>query len=344
MLKYSTKLHFFCKNVLTLCKERCIMLTSQKNTGQIPKKEENKMKKILALLLAVALLCCSVFALGSCTPEENLAAAYDKIVAELEFDDSNLPELTVAMSPDFAPMEFVDLAKSGDDQYVGFDVILAKYIAKELNMKLVIKPMSFDACTAALDTDKADLAISGFSWTAERAEYYAISDYYIAGENENEQILITKAGTTINADTDFTGMVIGAQGASLQKILVEEQLVTKGAELKQYESINDAFAALEGGQIDALAVAYGNGEALAASSEGSVVLSDFYFQVDELYKNNVILLNKADTELLTKVNAALAKALNANLYDQWYEACQIYAAVKTADELGYDDEGNKITE
>ena len=91
----------------------------------------------------------------------------------------------------------------------------------------------------------------------------------------------------------------------------------------------------------ALAVAYGNGEALV---NDDIVLSDYYFEVEEKYKNNVVLLNKDDADLLEAVNAALAKAMSANLYDGWYEACQIYAEVKTLDELGYDDEGNKITE
>ena len=301
------------------------------------------MKKILSLILVAVIACCSVFALGSCNQDGNLSKAYDNIVADLEFDDADLPELVVATSPDFAPMEFVDLAKSGNDQYVGFDIILAKYIAKELNMKLVIDPMSFDACMAAVSSGSADLAISGFSWTADRAETFLISDYYIAGENENEQILITTADSDFNwgTATDFTGKKIGAQGASLQELLVNEQLVTKGATVELYKDINTAVTALKTGEIDALAVAKGNGEALA---DDTVVLSDFYFEVDELYKNNVILINKADNELLTKVNAALAKAMSADLYDTWYEACQIYAEVKTADELGYDDEGNKITE
>ena len=303
------------------------------------------MKKILSLILAAATLLCAVFALGSCGPEEeSLDAAYAKALAAIDYDPAdyaNAETLVVAMSPDFAPMEFYDTAKSGSDAIVGFDVLLAKYIAKELGMKLVIDPMSFGASMAAVTSGNADLAISGFSWTAERAETFLISDYYVAGENETEQILITKAGTTINADTDFTGMKIGAQGGSLQELLVEEQLVTKGAEIELYININDAATALATGEIDALAVAYGNGEALASDT---IVLSDFYFEVEEKYKNNVILLNKNDAELLEKVNTALAKAMAADLYDGWYEACQIYAEVKTLDELGYDDEGNKITE
>ena len=303
------------------------------------------MKKIIALALVAVLTLCSVFAMGSCGgTEDGLDAAYAKALEAIGYnadDYADAETLTVAMSPDFAPMEFYDTAKSGSDAIVGFDVLLAKYIAKELGMKLVIDPMSFDASMAAVTSGNADLAISGFSWTAERAETFLISDYYVAGENETEQILITKAGTTINADTDFTGMKIGAQGGSLQQLLVEEQLVTKGAEIELYININDAATALATGEIDALAVAYGNGEALASDT---IVLSDFYFEVEEKYKNNVILLNKNDAELLEKVNTALAKAMAADLYDTWYEACQIYAEVKTADELGYDDEGNKITE
>ena len=306
------------------------------------------MKKIISLILVATLLCCSVLALASCDlfgGEENLAKAYDKALATIDYDPADYTEtLTVAMSPDFAPMEFYDTAKSGDDAIVGFDVLLATFIAKELGMKLVIDPMSFDASMAAVTSGNADLAISGFSWTAERAETFLISDYYVAGENETEQILITtkENASKFTADmTDFSGLKIGAQGGSLQQLLVEEQLVTKGAEMELYENINVAATALTTGDIDALAVAYGNGEALA---NDTIVLSEYYFEVEEKYKNNVVLLNKNDADLLAEVNAALAKAMEADLYDGWYEACQIYAEVKTLDELGYDDEGNKITE
>ena len=304
------------------------------------------MKKIIALALVVLMALSTVAMFASCDKgEDSLSAAYDKAMAAIDYDASKYTDtLVVAISPDFAPMEFYDTAKSGDDAIVGFDVILATYVAKELGMKLKLDPMSFDACMAAVASGNADLAISGFSWTAERAETFLISDYYVAGENETEQILITtkaKAEQFAEGKTDFSGLKIGAQGGSLQQLLVEEQLVPKGATLELFTSINDAAVALSTGDIDALAVAYGNGEALV---NDTIVLSDYYFEVEEKYKNNVILLNKEDAALLEKVNAALAKAMAADLYDTWYEACQIYAEVKTLDELGYDDEGNKITE
>ena len=304
------------------------------------------MKKFLTLVLAVAILGCSIFSLVSCNTgnTDPLAADYNELLKACKAPkEGKNGVLTVALSPDFAPMEFVDAALSGSDKYVGFDVLLANYVAKELDMSLVIKPMDFYACMTNLQNDKVDLAISGFSWTADRAETFLISDYYVAGENETEQILICKKGDTFdwaNA-TDFTGKKIAAQGGSLQQLLVNEQLVTKGAELAKFDDINLAVTALKNNSVDAVAVAAGNGDAIASKNE-DVAISGFNFEVDEKYKNNVILLNKADAELLEKVNAALDKAMKSGIYDTWYAACEKYAGISTKDESGYDENGNPL--
>lgn len=76
----------------------------------------------------------------------------------------------MALSPDFSPMEFVDSSKTGQEQYVGFDVSLAKFIAEELGVSLVIEPMSFDASQTAVYTASVPMSISGYSWTETRAE------------------------------------------------------------------------------------------------------------------------------------------------------------------------------
>lgn len=300
-------------------------------------------KKIIAALVSAALTCTSLVAMTACSDEnDSLDKAYNKYIKEYEFEDEGKDVLTVAMSPDFAPMEFVDVSKKGDDQYVGFDVILAHFLAKELDMKLEIKPMSFDACLAAVQTGKADLGISGFSWTAERAEKFEISDYYVAGENENEQIIITtkeNEGKWTKKE-DLEGKKIGAQGGSLQELLVKENFGEDSLAL--YQELGVAVEALMAGKIDALAVAAGNGDAFISKNPDKLAKSGFEFFVEEKYKNYVVLVQKGNTDLLEKVNKALAKAMAADVYDSWYEACQIYSEVKTADELGYDDDGNKI--
>ena len=134
--------------------------------------------------------------------------------------------LTVALSPDFSPMEFVDSSKTGQDQYVGFDITLAKYIAENLGVELAIEPMGFDASQTAVYTGSVPMSISGYSWTEDRAQNYELSDYYYAGENETRQALLIKKE---NADKytspeDLAGQDVGAQNASLQMQLVTEQL------------------------------------------------------------------------------------------------------------------------
>ena len=281
------------------------------------------MKKLIVWVLAAAMVLCGV----ACQKKE------EKKV------------LTVAMSPDFAPMEFVDTSKTGKDQFVGFDVTLANYLAQELGMELELKPMSFDACQTAVQLGSVDMSISGFSWKADRAENFLLSDYYIAGDNETEQSVITTKAkeNTITEAKGFSGMKVGAQAASLQEQLVKEALVPEGAELVVYKSIDDAVLALQTGKIDALAVAHGNGEAII-SNNPDIAFTGYDFDVDPKYENNVILLNKNSTELLEKVNAALAKALAANLYDGWYEDAKALAGIETAEEVSYDDEGQAPTE
>lgn len=321
-------------------------------------------KKYLAIILGAAM----IFTLAACggggSSEEassgeeaateeasggdaDVAAAYNNILDGLNKEAvTDGEEIVVATSPDFAPMEFVDLSRSGDDQYVGYDILLAKYIANHLGKKLVIKPMSFDAVMTAVATGNADMGISGFSWTAERAENYFITDWYEAGENETEQVVITTKendGKLASADS-YSGLKVGAQGGSLQELLVNEQLVTKGAEIVLMQDLNDLATALLTGKIDALAVAQGNGESFVSANGDKLVFSGFQFEIDEKYKNNVVLINKDNKELGDQVNEIIAQQKKDDVADAWYDASQLLGKIKTIDELGYDESGNKITE
>ena len=284
------------------------------------------MKKLVSLVLALA-LSLSMVACGSSQPAASGEPAKET--------------LKVAISPDFAPMEFVDLSKSGQDKYVGFDVSLAKFIAEEMGMELEIMPMSFDACQVAVSTGKVDMSISGFSYTPERAENYNLSDYYYAGDNETEQTVIAlkENAAKFTSAESFAGVKVGAQTASLQEALVNEQLVPLGAELVIFADINTGVLQLKKGDFDAIAVATGNGDAIAANNP-EVVVTDFTFEIDEAAENNLILLKKGADELTEQVNAILAKAYDAGLYGEWYAEAEALAGIDTAADVSYDEEGN----
>ncbi len=245
--------------------------------------------------------------------------------------------LKVAISPDFAPMEFVDPTKSGQDMFVGFDVSLAKFIANELGMELEIVPLDFDACQAAVSSGRVDMSISGYSWTADRAAKYNMSDYYYAGENETEQVLITLAsnGKNYKDAASIEGLKVGAQNASLQESLCKAQL--PNAELVTFTSIDTGILQLKKGDFDVMAVAIGNANVLI-SNNPELAMSGFQFVVSEAEENNLILLPKGDDEMTEKVNNALAKALAAGYYETWYEEAMNTAGV----EISYDADGNPI--
>ena len=283
------------------------------------------LKKFVCLLLAAL----TVFALCACGSSDKSALQ--------EIKDSGV--LTVALSPDFAPMEFVDSSKTGQEQYVGFDVMLAQFIADELGVKLEIQAMSFDASQTAVSTGSVPMSISGYSWTEERAENFELSDYYYAGENETEQVLLIRKADADKYKTaeDFDGVDVGAQNASLQMMMVTEQL--PNAKAYTIGDIGVGVLELQSGNIEALAVAAGNAE-MIVDSNPDLMVCEWEFDVKAEYEANVVLIAKGETELLEAVNAALQKAYDEGYYGGWYEEAVELAKSENAAEVSIEDGAN----
>ena len=99
------------------------------------------MKKIVSLVLAALMLASVLAGCGSSSASTSTGANPEATTGSLKVVTAG--KLTVATSPDFAPMEFMDPSKEGQDAYIGFDITLAKYIADSLGLELQIMPMSF---------------------------------------------------------------------------------------------------------------------------------------------------------------------------------------------------------
>ena len=291
------------------------------------------MKKIISLLLALAMALSLVACGAGNDTQNNDAAGTDAAPANALEQIKADGVLTVAVSPDFSPMEFVDSSKTGQDQYVGFDIELAKYIAQYLGVELQIEAMGFDACQTAVYTNSVYMSLSGYSWTEERAANYEISNGYVAGDNESNQVLLIKkedAAKYTKAE-DFSGVDVGAQNASLQMDLLTSQLPDANA--VPIGDITVGVMELKSGNIEALAVAYGNAE-MIIDANPDLAICTWEFDVKAEYSANVIMMQKGETELLDAVNAILAQAKDANLYDGWY---------KDAVELGKSENAQELT-
>ena len=262
--------------------------------------------------------------------KQKLAAAAFAVAAIFSSSVAMAETLRVGSETVYPPFEYLD---SKSAQYVGFDITLAKYIAENLGVELVIEPMGFDASQTAVYTGSVPMSISGYSWTEDRAQNYELSDYYYAGENETRQALLIKKE---NADKytspeDLAGQDVGAQNASLQMQLVTEQLTD--ANPISIGDITVGVMELKRGNIEALAVAYGNAE-MIVDANPDLVICTWEFDVKAEYSANVIMMQKGETELLDAVNAILAQAKEANLYDGWY---------KDAVELGKSENAQELT-
>ena len=82
-------------------------------------------------------------------------------------------QLVVATNAEFAPWEY----KEGN-KYYGIDMEIAKLIADELGLELVIDDMAFNMVVGAVGNHGVDIAMSGITITAERAEVINFSTPY----------------------------------------------------------------------------------------------------------------------------------------------------------------------
>lgn len=227
-------------------------------------------------------------------------------------------ELVVGTSPDYAPMEFIDSTKSGQAQYVGSDIELAKYIADKLGVSLKISASSFDAVLANLSTGQIDLAITGLSYTPARAKTMELSiGYNLDGEEGLQGILIRKedAQRFVSLNDFQSNTTIAVQSGSLQEAYVQDQ--TPKAKLQSVSSLSDAVELLKNGSVDAVAVSYPTGEEYAKSNKELQISQDLMFENSLDYAGNRVGAPLGEKALIDEVNKIIEEVNEKELYAKW---------------------------
>ena len=285
-----------------------------------------KARKILTLALAALLCLSSLTACGSAAAETTAATAETAATAASDAEESRLDKVLAAgkitnvCEPYFAPYEFIDNTKSGQEQYRGADMELARYIAKELGVELEIVPLEWSAVLTGVGTGKYDMAVCGMAYTAERAETMAMSKVYKSGGDQGILVRAEDADKYTSLD-DFDGVKVGFQSGTLQEQNVLTQL--PNCVPQTYDLINNAVLALDSGKVDAVSVSVSNGEMFVAAN-GNLAVSSVRF--DNTNNGNVIGFPKGETELVDAVNAIIDDVLAQGLYDQWLEEAAEEAA------------------
>ncbi len=221
---------------------------------------------------------------------------------------STKPVIRVASEASYPPFETVD-EKTKD--LVGFDIDLMKAVADKAGYTVEFKNTPFDSVLAGISTCQFDAAISAITITDERSKKMTFSTPYI----DAGQIVTVKVDNNdITGPADLKGKRISVQLGTTGEI---EAKKIEGATVKPFDTVDLAFQELMNGQVDAAVV--DNPTTMVYVNRNSdklkVVGKPF---TDEHYG---IAICKTNTELVTKINAALADLQKdgtiQKLQDQW---------------------------
>ncbi len=198
----------------------------------------------------------------------------------------------------------------------GYDVVIAKKIAEELGLKLVIKAIDWDGLIPALQAGTIDVIIAGMSPTAVRKETVNFSsEYYRAS-----QVMVVRTDSkyaNATSISEFSGAEVIAQLGTLQDDLVDQiPGVKRGTALESYNAITNAVTS---GVSDAFIAELPVAISITSSNPQLKYIqfdSENGFTVLEEDVVSAVAVRKVDNELLEAINGVLEK-LSVESKEAW---------------------------
>lgn len=261
------------------------------------------MKKIAAFLLALTMLL-AMTACGGETEEKDLTGVADGV-------------LTVGMECAYAPYNWATTtqseftAKVSNGKFAdGYDVQVAKHIAKELGVNLEIKAIEWDGLIPALQSGEIDMVIAGMSPTEKRKLSIDFSDTYFDSELV---MVVLKDGAYANASklSDFSGAKITGQLNTFHYNVIDQiNGVKKQTALADFAALIQSLAS---GAIDGY-VCERPGAISAVSANSAFTYVEFAdgqgFVCDPAESSISVGIRKGSS-LTSKINDALKKLSSA---------------------------------
>ena len=150
-------------------------------------------------------------------------------------------KLRVGSDIPYPPFEF---GRAPD--YEGFDIDVVNEVAKGLDLEAEFVKTPFDPIFRNLAQGRFDMVASASTITPERKRTVDFSESYFPAD----QSLMVKRGSDVRTTDDLAGKRVGAQlgttGADYARDEIDADTV------RTYDLIDDAFKALEAGQVDAV--------------------------------------------------------------------------------------------
>lgn len=253
---------------------------------------------IMTVLIAVGLSGCS----GS--KEASVSAKVSKVDKLKEKG-----KIVIGTSADYPPYEF-HKSIDGKDIIVGFDIDIAKEIAKDLGVELEIKDMKFDGLLAALETENIDFIAAGMNPTEERKKNVDFSKIYYTAV----QCVVVRAEdeAAIKSLEDLKSKKVGVQKGAVQEQLANEQLAT--SEIKPLGKVSDLMLALSTKKVDAVIVELPVAKAYVEQNS-ALTLSKAQIKAKE--EGSALAVKKGNEDLIKFMNASIDRLINDKAIDKF---------------------------
>ena len=216
-------------------------------------------------------------------------------------------QITVASDIAYPPFEF---EKKGEP--VGFDIDLMREIGKRAGFTPEFQNVTFDGIIPGLGNNLYDAGASAFTITEAREKKVDFSDPYFNAD----QSLMVQSGSPIKSVDDIgdgtVGVQLGTTGELKAKEFKQEGKIT--GEVRTFDTITDAFAALENGQIEAIINDFPVSAYFAKTGGGSLEVVQT-IPTGEQYG----IAFPTDSDLVEPVNKALEEMKKDGTYAEIYE-------------------------
>ncbi|WP_314587747.1 ABC transporter substrate-binding protein/permease [Paenibacillus terrigena] len=187
-------------------------------------------------------------ALLACLLTIMLIAGCSGVNSDASAQSTNSKKLVLGTSADYPPYEFHKKI-NGTDEIVGFDIEIAKELAKDMGAELVIEDMKFDSLLLALNSGKIDIAMAAMNPTEERKKNVDFSSIYYT----SDQAVLVRAEDKDKYKTmdDLIGKSIGAQKSTIYEDIAR---AIPNAKVDALSKMSDILLSLESKRVDALIV------------------------------------------------------------------------------------------
>ncbi len=218
-------------------------------------------------------------------------------------------ELRVGFEAGYMPFEMAD--KKG--KFIGFDIDMAKAMAKAMKVKFVPVNTAWDGIIPALVTKKFDIIMSGMTVTQERNLAINFADPYII------------VGQTILLNKKHEGKVLSYKDLNDPKYTITSKLGTTGEKAIKRLLPKATYKSFEVESEAALEVLNGKADAtiydlpfcatfMAQQGKGKMVFLDKPFTYEPL----AWAVRKGDPDFLNWLNNFLVQMKNDGRYDDIY--------------------------